>query len=142
MKRNGSAKSITRRRLLDEEEVAAFNHISNGLCRRVQLIRTNLLPPAADGMTIGRFVLMRDDHIEHRQSTLLAHELVHVRQFAEMGMARFFTEYFGSYLKNIVRTRNHRQAYLDIPLEIEARKEAGNWAKGKLAAPVPKSAAN
>lgn len=118
-----------RQRLLDEDEVSAFDHISDQLCRRVKLIRTNLLPPAADGMTVGRFVFMRDDHIEHRGSTLLAHELVHVRQFAEMGVVRFLISYFGSYAKNFARTRNHRQAYLDIPLEIEARKEASNWAK-------------
>lgn len=120
-----------RRRNLDADEVSAFDHIADGLCERVRLIRTNLLPPAADGMTVGRFVFMRDDHIEHRASTLLAHELVHVRQFAEMGMPRFFASYFGSYFKNLARTRNHRQAYLDIPLEIEARRLAGTWAKSR-----------
>ena len=108
----------------------------------MRLIRTNLLPPAADGMTVGRFVLMRDDHIEHRGSSLLAHELVHVRQFAEMGMPRFLIEYFGSYAKNLVRTRDHRQAYLDIPLEIEARAEAGTWAKAQVAERVPKTKDN
>lgn len=121
----------TRRRALDNDEISAFDHISNGLCQRVKLIRTNLLPPAADGMTIGRYVLLRGDHIENRSSTLLAHELVHVRQFAEMGMARFLSAYFGSYAKNLLRTRNHRQAYLDIPLEIEARSEAENWARAR-----------
>ncbi len=127
------AKSATspkqRRRSLDEEEVSAFDHIADGLCRRVKLIRTNLLPPAADGMTIGSYVLLRGDQIERRSSTLLAHELVHVRQFAELGLVRFGIEYFGAYLKNLARSRNHRQAYLDIPLEIEARKEASHWAK-------------
>ncbi len=120
-----------RRRNLDPEEITTFTHIADGLCARVRLIRTNLLPRAADGMTIGRFVLLRDDHIENRASTLLAHELVHVRQFAEMGMPRFFASYFGSYFKNLARTRNHRQAYLDIPLEIEARRLAGTWAKSR-----------
>ena len=139
MSQRGPAEQPTRRRALDEQEVSAFDHISDGLCRRVRLIRTNLLPPAADGMTIGRFVLLRDDHIDRRESSLLAHELVHVRQFAEMGMPRFFAEYFGSYAKNLLRTRNHRQAYLDIPLEIEARAEAGSWAKARVSKPVPKS---
>lgn len=147
MRRKGSSISATkvgkksptnsgpRRRVLEEDEVTAFDHISDGLCRRVRLIRTNLLPPAADGMTIGRFVLMRDGHIEHRASTLLAHELVHVRQFAEMGMPRFLAAYFGSYFKNLLKSKNHRQAYLDIPLEIEARKEAGSWAKARAGKP-------
>ena len=131
MTKKGPPKTTVRRRKLDREEVEAFDHITSGLAQRVRLVRTNLLPPAADGMTVGRFVLMRDNHIEHRATTLLAHELVHVRQFAEMGMPRFFVSYFGSYAKNIVRCRNHRQAYLDIPLEIEARREAGEWAKSR-----------
>lgn len=131
MAKKGAPTTAVRRRKLDEEEVQAFDHITRGLAERVRLVRTNLLPPAADGMTVGRFVFMRDDHIEHRATTLLAHELVHVRQFAEMGMIRFLASYFGAYAKNLVQSRNHRQAYLDIPLEIEARREAGQWAKSR-----------
>lgn len=122
-----------RRRRLALDELETFHHISNGLLDRVRLIRTNLLPPAADGMTIGRFVFLRDDHIEHVGSTLLAHELVHVRQFAEMGAPRFFAAYFGAYFRNLRRTRNHRQAYLDIPLEQEARAVADQWRAEKRA---------
>lgn len=84
-------------------------------------------------MTIGRFVLLRDDHIERTGSTLLAHELVHVRQFAEMGAVRFLAAYLSSYFKNLKRTRNHRQAYLDIPLEQEARAVAAEWAAKRKA---------
>jgi len=116
-----------RRRRLEPDEVLSFDHISDHILDRVRLIRTNLIPPAADGMTLGRFVLLRDDHIERTGSTLLAHELVHVRQFAEMGAPRFFTAYIGSYLRNLRRTRSHRQAYLDIPLEQEAREIAARW---------------
>lgn len=92
-------------------------------------------------MTIGRFVLLRDDHIERRETSLLAHELVHVRQFAELGLPRFLVEYFSSYARNFMRTRNHRQAYLDIPLEIEARREAGSWAEraAKSASNTPRT---
>lgn len=120
-----------RRRTLEQFEIDDFNHIADGLLRRVRLVRTNLLPPAADGMTIGRFVLLRGDHIDHQSSELLAHELVHVRQFAEMGAPRFFTAYLGSYFRNLRRTKNHRQAYLDIPLEQEARAIAAEWAKAR-----------
>lgn len=127
-----------RRRSLEKDEVDIFDHISNQVLDRVRLIRTNLLPPAADGMTIGRFVFLRDDHIERTGSTLLAHELVHVRQFAEMGAIRFITTYLSSYFSNLKRTRNHRQAYLDIPLEQEARAVAAQWnAKRKEKGPNP-----
>ena len=117
-----------RRRTLAQVEIDDFNHIADGLLQRVRLIRTNLLPRAADGMTIGRFVFLRGDHIEHKSSALMAHELVHVRQFAEMGMLRFFASYVGAYVRNLWRTKNHRQAYLDIPLEQEARAVAAEWA--------------
>jgi len=80
-------------------------------------------------MTIGNLVLLRGDRIEQRATSLLAHELVHVRQFAELGPVRFLTRYVGSYLQNLRRLRNHRQAYLEIPFEIEARREAALWAK-------------
>lgn len=116
-----------RRRQLEQDERDVFDHVSEALLSRVRIIRTNLLPPAADGMTIGRFVLLRGDRIEQKGTALLAHELVHVRQFAEMGPARFLFEYVGSYLRNLWRTRNHRQAYLDIPLEQEARAVAAKW---------------
>lgn len=116
-----------RRRRLAAAEVETFHHISDGLLDRVRLVRTNLLPPAADGMTIGRFVFLRGDRIEHSATTLLAHELVHVRQFAEMGAPRFFAAYLGAYFRNLRRTKSHRQAYLDIPLEQEARAVAKQW---------------
>ncbi len=126
-----------RQRVLDRDEVEAFDHIARGVSERVKLVRTNLLPPAADGMTLGRFILLRGDHIEHHSSTLLAHELVHVRQFAEMGVLPFFASYLSSYFKNLLRTRNHRQAYLDIPLEVEARREAAMWSKTRRDMPKP-----
>lgn len=122
-----------RTRWLDPFEIQDFHHVADDLLGRVRIIRTNLLPPAADGMTLGRFVLLRGDHITKTGSTLLAHELVHVRQFAEMGAPRFFAAYLGSYLKNLRRTKSHRQAYLDIPLEQEARAVAADWHRAKQA---------
>lgn len=121
--------AVTKRRTLEVDEIASFSHVAEGVLGRVKLIKTNLLPPAADGMTIGRFVFLRGDRIEDRSTTLLAHELVHVRQFAELGAARFLVIYIGSYLANLVRLRNHREAYLAIPLEVEARREAAEWAE-------------
>ena len=52
-----------------------------------------------------------------------------MRQFAELGPGRFLFQYVASYLRNLLTYRNHRQAYLEIPLEIEARREASEWAE-------------
>ena len=118
-------------RWLDPLEIEDFHHVTNEVLERVRIIRTNLLPPAADGMTLGRFVFLRDDHITNNGSTLLAHELVHVRQFAEMGAIRFLSAYLGAYFSNLRRLKNHRQAYLAIPLEQEARAVAADWKVSK-----------
>jgi hypothetical protein len=129
----GAMGKTPRRRHLEQAEIDDFDHIADALLGRVRLVRTNLLPPAADGMTIGRFVLLRGNHIRESTSPLLAHELVHVRQFAEMGAPRFLGAYFGAYFKNLRRTKNHRQAYLDIPLEQEAREVAAEWLHARQA---------
>lgn len=117
----------SRRRALDVQEVSLYDHVADGLLDKVTLVRTNLLPPAADGLTLGKFVLLRGDRIERKASTLLAHELVHVRQFAELGPRRFITRYVGEYGRNLWKMRNHRAAYLAISLEEEARREADAW---------------
>ena len=119
--------SSTRRRPLDSDEISLYDHVADAVLDTVTLVRTNLLPPAADGMAIGRFVFLRGDRIDKRRSTLMAHELVHVRQFSELGPARFLTRYVGEYLRNLSKMRNHRVAYLAISFEEEARREADQW---------------
>jgi hypothetical protein len=56
---------------------------------------------------------------------LLVHELIHVRQWAELGVARFLWRYLSAYLGGRMRGMDHRTAYLAIPLEVEARAAAG-----------------
>ena len=80
-------------------------------------------------MTIGTFVFLRrdDDHSGNRQ--LIAHELVHVGQYAELGLIGFLSRYGRDYLRGLARHRHHREAYLAIPAEVEARKQAASWAE-------------
>jgi hypothetical protein len=123
-----------RRRLLDTDELARYDHLALPILERVRLLRVPFLPPAVDGMTLGRWVLLRGDRIDHRRSVLIAHELVHVRQFAELGPLRFVSRYLLEYVRNLVRLRSHRAAYANISLEIEARREADRWAEVHLPA--------
>ena len=74
-------------------------------------------------MTLGSTVLMRRDHLG--DEGLLAHELVHVRQWRELGVPRFLWRYLSAYFQGRCRGLNHRDAYLAIPLEVEARAETG-----------------
>jgi hypothetical protein len=55
---------------------------------------------------------------------LLVHELIHVRQWGELGVARFLWRYLSAYLSGRMKGMDHRSAYLAIPLEVEARAAA------------------
>ncbi len=91
----------------------------------VWIVEVPVLSPGADAMTLGRVVLLRRGHTASRE--LLAHELVHVQQWARLGMVGFLRRYLSAYARNLVRLRSHRGAYLAIPLEVEARERARRW---------------
>jgi hypothetical protein len=92
------------------------------------------LPPGADGMTIGRVVMIRKGHEEGRY--LLAHELVHVRQYGERTIPGFLARYLGRYLLLRLDGWSHDAAYRRLPEEIEADWEA----RRRLAWGVPNEA--
>jgi hypothetical protein len=124
-------------RRLNPDEVASYDLVAPAIARRAVLIRVPLLPPGAVGLTSGRFVLLRRDEPEDGSSDLIAHELVHVRQFAEAGRLRFAATYLLAYLHNLVRFRRHRLAYLNIPAEQEAYGMSREWLAARRQAPRP-----
>ena len=54
-------------------------------------------------------------------SLLIIHELVHVRQWSDLGVIGFLSSYLGSYLRGRRHGLNHRDSYRAIDLEVEAR---------------------
>jgi len=120
-------------RSLSAVERSSYDHVPAAVAARVRVQRVPVLPPGADGMTLGPLVLVRRDGIRDRtgRRELLAHELVHARQWADLGLRRFACRYLWGYLANLRRLRRHRDAYLAIPLEVEARAEASRWAVGR-----------
>jgi Domain of unknown function (DUF4157) len=80
------------------------------------------VPPGADAITIGSVVSIRPEREDDEH--LLRHELVHVRQWAELGYLGFVWLYVGAYLHWRVRGYGHWAAYRRIPLECEAEWEA------------------
>jgi hypothetical protein len=52
---------------------------------------------------------------------LLAHEITHCRQYVRYGTWRFRALYLASYFNNRLRGMSSREAYWNIPFEIEAR---------------------
>lgn len=120
-------------RSLTDAEWQAYDHIPPAVAARVRIARVPVLAPRADGMTIGRFVLLRRDEPGQRtgERELLAHELVHAVQYADLGTARFLRRYVAAYLRNRRHLHGHRAAYLAIPYEEEARAAAAAWAENR-----------
>jgi hypothetical protein len=119
---------VTRLRSLSPTELDAYAPLPRALAMRVRVVRVPLLAPGTAGMTLGRFVLLVRDEPADGTSALLAHELVHVRQWHELGVLRFLWQYLGAYASNLVRLRSHDRAYRAIPLEVEAYDFAREWA--------------
>lgn len=78
------------------------------------------LPVDADAITFGRHVFFRDGL---PSQSLVAHELVHVRQYAELGIPRFIALYCWDYLVGRLNGLDHKTAYRSIRFEAEAYKE-------------------
>jgi hypothetical protein len=90
---------------------------------RARIIEVPWLQPGVAAMTLGRVILVRRDH--RGDVALLAHELVHVRQWRELGPGRFLWRYLGAYARGRAAGLGHQRAYEAIPLEVEARELAG-----------------
>ena len=86
------------------------------------LVISRFAAPGASATTLGRFIFMRERAVGSER--LLRHELVHVRQWAALGVPRFGRRYLGAYVRWRLRRYPHWAAYRRIPLEIEAEWEA------------------
>lgn len=80
------------------------------------------MPRGAAAITLGPVVSVR--RAAAADAGLLAHELVHVRQWRELGLVGFLVRYVGAYVAWRLRGYGHWAAYRRIPLEIEASWEA------------------
>lgn len=116
-----------RRRCLCDAEVDAYDVLPRSLAARVRVVTVPFLPRGTSGLTLGRFVLVTDDRVRDGGRQLLAHELVHVRQYAEQGFVPFLARYLTAYLRNVWRLRDHDAAYRAIPAEVQAYAEAAAW---------------
>jgi hypothetical protein len=90
---------------------------------RARIVDVPWLTPGVAAMTLGPVILLRRGH--GHDEALLAHELVHVRQWRELGAARFLGRYLVAYARGRAAGLGHQRAYEAIPLEVEARRLAG-----------------
>ncbi len=80
------------------------------------------VPPGAAAITIGNVISIRRRAAGDER--LLRHELVHVRQWRELGAFRFLVRYLGAYFYWRLRGYPHWGAYRRIPSEVEAEWES------------------
>lgn len=114
-------------RSLTPTELDAYDVLPRALATRVRIQRVPFLAPGSSGMTIGRFVFLRNDGLLDGSRKIIAHELVHVRQYYELGLLRFLARYLQGYLRALTQLRRHRAAYFAIPFEEQAYAEAAEW---------------
>lgn len=74
--------------------------------------------PGAVATTLGPLIMVREAWAGDPR--LLRHELEHVRQWRDQGVAGFLRRYLGSYLRWRLEGMTHDAAYRRIPQEIEA----------------------
>jgi hypothetical protein len=75
-------------------------------------------------ITLGNWIFVDPEILRGDKGTLgrlVIHELVHVRQWADLGPLGFLSVYVGEYVGGRRRRLSHRDAYLAISLETEAR---------------------
>lgn len=69
-------------------------------------------------ITFGDHVFIDPEYFNDKK--LLEHEMVHVKQYARDGFAKFILKYLGEYFFNLIKYRNHNKAYRNISYEKEA----------------------
>ncbi len=114
-------------RRLNAREIDAYDLIPGDLARRVHVVSIPFLPGSYVAITLGRFVCIARDIPDDGTSELLAHELVHVGQWQEVGKARFVLDYVGHFARGLREYRSWNKAYRGIAAEVEARTKATSW---------------
>ena len=115
-------------RRLTPQEIACYDLVPAEIARRARVQRVLLLTPGIQGMTLGRLILVLRDNERSGRRRLLAHELVHVEQYARLGILPFLWRYVREYALNLWRLRCHRRSYEAISFEAEARAATDRWA--------------
>lgn len=82
-----------------------------------------LWPKWAAAMTMPWGIYVRPDVLDGDDAALariIAHELIHTRQWKTHGPVRFLRQYLAEYVRGRARRLGHKRAYRNISLEAEA----------------------
>lgn len=84
---------------------------------KFRVIHINRLPAA--GMALFPLILVKRASYKN-DKVLINHEMIHLAQQVELLLVFFYIIYLVHYLMNLIRYRNHQQAYMNIVFEREA----------------------
>ena len=122
-----TAGELLERTGLDSSELKALIHpITPGriAVKPAPVIMRGFWGKGIGAMTIRRSIYVDPTFLagqERRLGLLVIHELVHARQWFNLGAFGFLRGYLSGYLKGRLRGLGHRDAYLAIDFEVEAR---------------------
>lgn len=85
--------------------------------KRYWVLTVSSLPVA--GMAIFPFIILCRQRFA-KDKVLINHERIHLRQQVEMLLVPFYIAYLLNYLVNLIKYRNHHEAYINISFEREA----------------------
>ena len=114
-------------RRLSELEIASYDLVPPEVAGGARVARIPFVPGGYAGITLGRLVLLARPTAADGNSALLAHELIHVRQWTEQGGVRFLATYLSSFCRNLTKHRRWGTAYHAIEAEVEAREATAEW---------------
>ena len=73
-------------------------------------------------ITLWPFIIVNP---EHESDRLINHEKIHIAQQEEMWVLGFYAVYLWDWIRNLIRTKSTRQAYMAIRFEQEAYAKEG-----------------
>lgn len=114
---------------LTEHEQRVYDVVDTALAAKVRVVDIPFIPGGYSGMTLWNWICLADPQPTTGTSTLLAHELVHVQQWHDQGAVTFSWTYLSAFVRGLRIHRSWKQAYRQIPQEVEARQSASNWAQ-------------
>lgn len=121
-----AAQALAAAELLTDEVRAEFAGIHLGLVRLRPAPQwmMKIWGKGIQAVTLTRFIFIDPEVLNGHPrplGLLVIHELTHVRQWRQGGIAEFSLPYIGEYLSGRRSGLGHRDAYMNISFEREAR---------------------
>jgi len=118
-------------RRLNLTELSSYDVLPDEILKNVKVIKMPRISKTFTGITLGKYIFLSKKLEYDGKSLLIAHELVHVRQWHELGVIGFLWKYLSEFFKGLVKEKNWMKAYNKISLEQEAQLIANLWQERK-----------